>query len=79
MNIQLLNLNQTNDAASLCVSLMSDARTSVESCTSHTETGAMATYCAAHATNAGVTGTNGFWLNAPIFGTKRHSRWKRPD
>ncbi len=79
MDIQLLNPNQTNEAAPLCVSLMSDARTSVESCTRHAKTGATAIYCAAHAANTGVTGTNGFWLNAPIFGMKRNSRWKRPD
>ncbi len=52
MDIQLLNMNQTDEGASLyssapCEFAMSDA--------------------------------NAFWLHAPIFGTKRRSRWKRPD
>lgn len=71
MNIQQLNLNQTPEAASLCEFAMSVA--SAPSCTSHAKTRAAA-YSSANA-----TGTNGFWLHAPIFGTKRHSRWKRPD
>ncbi len=77
MNIQQRNLNQTPEAASLCEFAMSVA--SATSCTSHAKTRATATYYNANATNARATGTNGFWLHAPIFGTKHHSRWKRPD
>ncbi len=73
MKIQEHILNTTGCTSPLGVS----AVTSRSTCVSATYR-ATATTATAHA-GVNANGTRGFWLNAPIFGMKRHTQWTRPS